>query len=60
MKTIYKDSCGSYSITVKNTGKVVLKCRDSYGNLWHERDYKNERGAKIALARLCGGMPNKV
>lgn len=60
MKTVYKDSCGSYSITVKSDGTAVLKCSNAYGKRWHSKEYKTESGAKIALAKLCGGMPSKV
>jgi len=60
MKTIYKDGCGSYSITVNYNGTATLKCSNVYGKRWHNKEYKNERGAKIALSRLCGGLPSKL
>lgn len=60
MKTIYKDSCGSYSITVNYDGTAILKCSNVYGKRWYNKEYKTENGAKIALSRLCGGMPTRL
>ena len=60
MKTVYKDSCGNYSITIQSDGTAVLKCSNAYGKRWYNKEYKTESGAKIALSRLCGGMPSKV
>lgn len=59
-KQLYKDCCGTYSITVFFNGKANLKCCDCYGKKWHDKDYKTRRGAEIALARFCGGMPRKI
>lgn len=60
-KLLYKDSCGSYSITEHRDGTATLRCRNSVnGYLDHKKDYKTVRGAKTALSRYCGGMPRKV
>ena len=60
MKTYYKDSCGTYSIEEHNDGTATLRCRNSSNyNLDVKKNYKSAQGAKIALARYCGGMPNK-
>lgn len=60
-KTIYKDGCGSYSITEHSDGTATLRCRNNVNNhLDVNKDYKSVRGAKTALARYCGGMPKEV
>lgn len=59
-KAIYKDCCGTYSITVKSDGTAVLKCSNVYGQRWHDKTYKSEKSAKIALGKLCGGLPAKL
>ena len=58
MKTYYKDRYGTYSIEEHYDGTATLRCRNSSnGNLDVETTYKSVKGAKIALARYCGGMP---
>ena len=56
----YKDSCGTYSISEHTDGICVLKCSNAYGERWYNKNYKTFSGAKIALAKLCGGMPKQV
>lgn len=53
----YKDCAGTYRIRVHSSGRAHLSCSDYRGNRWYFKTYKTERGAKIALGRLCGGMP---
>lgn len=61
MKTVYKDSCGSYSITTHKDGTATLRCRNgSNYNLDVNKVYKSEQGAKRALSRYCDGMPPRV
>lgn len=61
MKLIYKDYCGSYSITEHTDGTATLKCRNnSNNNLDHNKTYKTTHGAKIALGKYCGGMPKQA
>jgi len=61
MKTIYKDSCGSYSITEHADGSATLRCRNSANNhLDVNKKYKNIAGARRALSRYCDGMPSTV
>lgn len=61
MKTYYKDGCGSYSITEHRDGTATLCCRNNVNyHLDHKKDYNTVRGAQIALARYCGGMPEVV
>ena len=61
MKIVYKDGCGSYSITTQKDGTAILRCRNSSNsNLDYKKTYKSEVSAKRALSRYCGGMPYKV
>ena len=61
MKTVYKDYCGSYSITEHRDGTATLRCRNSANNhLDVNKRYKTVRGAQSALGRYCGGMPTKL
>lgn len=61
MLKIYVDSCGTYSIKIHRDGTASLVCRNNSNNrIDHIKRYKNETGAKIALARYCGGMPKEV
>lgn len=61
MKTIYKDYCGSYSITEHQDGTATLRCRNNSNyTLDICKKYNTVRGAKQALARYCGGMPTQV
>lgn len=60
MTTYYYDYCGTYSIKVHRDGSATLRCRNAVaGTLDLNQKYKSEKGAKIALARYCGGMPTK-
>lgn len=60
MKTYYKDGCGTYSIEEHRDGTATLRCRNSSNyNLDVNKIYKTVKGAKIALARYCGGMPSE-
>ncbi len=61
MKAIYKDYCGSYSITEHRDGTATLRCRNSVNNhLDVNKRYNSVKGAQIALSIYCGGMPDKV
>lgn len=61
MKTIYKDPFGSYSITEHANGAATLRCRNCISNtLDYNKTYNNVRGARIALAKYCGGMPSQI
>lgn len=64
MKTYYKDCCGSYSITEHRDRTATLLCWATpfYGGkvLGLKKTYKSLQGARIALGRYCGGMPDKV
>lgn len=61
MKIIYKDYCGSYSITEHRNGTATLRCRNNANNhLDVNKVYVSVRGAKVALSRYCGGMPLEV
>lgn len=61
MKLIYKDYCGSYSITKCADGSAVLRCRNSAnGHLDLNKRYSTINGAKRALSRYCGGMPKLI
>lgn len=60
MKTYYKDGCGTYSIEEHYDGTATLRCRNSSNcNLDVEKPYKSVKGARIALAKYCGGMPQE-
>lgn len=61
MKKVYKDSCGSYSITTRNDGSAILRCRNNSNNhLDVNKQYKSTVGAIRALSRYCGGMPSEL
>lgn len=61
MKTIYKDGCGSYSITEHKDGTATLRCRNAANNnLDVNKKYASVRGAKSALSKYCGGLPSRV
>lgn len=60
-KLIYRDSCGSYSITAHKDGTATLRCRNSANyNLDVNKRYKSVLCAKRALSRYCDGMPELV
>lgn len=60
MKTYYHDNCGTYSIVEHLDGTATLRCRNkSNYKLDYKKDYKSVKGAIVALARYCGGMPCK-
>lgn len=49
----YKDFYGNrISITIQANGNAILKCWYG-GKCWHNKKYASERGAKIALGRIC-------
>lgn len=53
---IYHDSYGSLAtIRTAKSGGARLTVRNKNGALFHAKDYKTERGAKIAMARLSDG-----
>ena len=56
----YCDYFGTYRIIKHRNGTFTLVCRDRYGFLRYKRNYKTELGAKRALSRYCGGMPDKI
>ena len=61
MTTVYKDGCGSYSITEHKDGTATLRCRNNANyNLDVNKKFATVRGAKAALSRYCDGMPEKV
>lgn len=61
MKLIYKDCCGSYSITPHKDGTATLRCRNNAnGHLDVNKDYQSVDGAKRALSRYCDGMPQQI
>ena len=61
MKKVYKDACGSYSITTHGDGTATLRCRNSANNnLDVNKQYKNTMSAKRALSLYCGGMPSEI
>lgn len=56
----FRDCCGTYSIHIKRNKSAVV---------WHSYNgmlrikvgvYKNERGARIGLAKYCGGLPTEI
>lgn len=59
MKTYYKDFCGTYSIAEHRDGTATLRCHNG-GKLQVNKTYKSIQGARIALSKWCGGMPDKV
>ncbi len=61
MKKLYKDYCGTYSVTEHRDGTATLRCRNCVTHtLDFIKTYKTVKGAKIALAKYCGGMPDEV
>lgn len=59
-KIIYKDYCGSYSITEHRDGTATLKCRNNVNHhLDVNKKYNSVDGAKRALSRYCDGMPSE-
>lgn len=60
-KIIYKDYCGSYSITEHRDGTATLRCRNCANhNLDVNKTYTTVDGAKRALSRYCDGMPSRL
>lgn len=61
MKLVYKDYCGSYSITTHRNGTATLRCRNNAnGKLDVNKNYNTVKSAKSALSRYCGGMPQQI
>lgn len=56
----YRDYFGTYRIIKHRNGTFTLVCRDRYGFLTHKETHKTELGAKRALSKFCGGMPEKI
>ena len=57
MKTYYRDPYGcTASIRTKKADQTAtLTVRNPYGKLVHKKQYKTERGAKVALGKLSDG-----
>lgn len=59
----YYDCCGVYTITKRrNDGRYLVKHRlaNRPDIVSKVGEYSTERGAKIALAKYCGGMPKAM
>lgn len=56
----YRDYFGTYRIIKHRNNTFSLVCRDRYGFLTHKETHKTELGAKRALSKFCGGMPEKI
>ena len=55
MKT-YRDFYGCHAcIRVFKNGSARLTIRTSSGSIFHAKDYKSERDARIAMGRLSDG-----
>ena len=52
MKTYHGFYGENACIRIMKNGSARLTIRTAGGNLIHAKDYKNERGAKIAMGRL--------
>lgn len=59
MKILYKDECGTYSITV-HTDKTATVRHNYKGAILFKKEYVGLDGAKRALSRYCGGMPKQI
>lgn len=56
MLKIYHDFYGNHAtIRVAKSGAARLTVRRGTGGLIHAKDYKTERGAKIAMGRMSDG-----
>lgn len=53
---LYHDFYGCHAcIRVFDNGSARLTIRSKYGNIFHAKNYKSERGARIALGKLGDG-----
>lgn len=58
-KLTYKDYCGTYRLIQHRDGTVTV-LHTYHGQNFNVGKYKSLKGAKIGLAKYCGGMPEKV
>ena len=57
----YKDFIGYYKIVTRRAGTATAyHLLTRYGMTKRIGNYKTEKGARIGLARYCGGMPQEV
>ncbi len=56
----FRDSCGYYSILENKSNGRCLVYHYIYGKKYKVGNYKTIKGARIGLARYCGGLPYKL
>ena len=55
----YKDFCGLYNIVEHSDGKCAVY-HFTNGKSYRIKNYNSLKGARIGLARYCGGMPHRI
>ena len=60
MIKFYRDVYGGSASIREYNGHFILKARTSNGDIYHHKNYKTFKGARIALGKITEGFVQEV